>query len=261
MIETTTTRRGTLVWFLVALVLAFAAAWGARVYMSQASATRTVVVATHAIAPMSVIGATDVALAERPVGMVPPDALTSVAEAVGRFTTYGFLPADMIRARALLSERPDTASPLTARLTEIAKQAQDMRVRAVPIVLDAEHGFNLAQVGDRVDLIGVGVKSGAALTTVVVAQGVELMAKLPDVQTSGIEVGPAPEQMTKGVAVFVLDPMTAERVVMAASLGKIWMVLDPAGVSEAAPPPPITDDLGTWGIPSGSESAPVPAGH
>lgn len=261
MLETGSRRRATLVWFGVSLVLALAAAWGARLYMAQASATKTVVVATRAIAPMSVIAATDLALAPRPVGMVPPDALTEVADAVGRFTTYGFLPSDMIRGHALLSERPDTASPLTAKLTEIARRAQDEGLRAVPLALDAEHGFNLAQVGDRVDLIGVGVKSGATLTTVVVAQGVELMAKLPDVQTSGIDVGPAPEEMTKGVAVVVVDPLTAERVVTAASLGRIWMVLDPAGVSEAPPVPAITDDVATWGIAGPSESLPAATGR
>lgn len=253
-------RRGGFLWFVMAFAFALAAAWLTHAYIAANTRTATVVMAQRAVEPLAPIGSADLTVRKVPASAVPEGAVSDPADAVGGYATVGLVPGEvLLRSMVMRPGGPEAVSG-DARITQIAKEADDPWLRAVPVQLDETHGYTLVRAGDRVDVFATVKLSSASMTTLV-AQQVLVMAKM-DAASGGQTIGlpgsaSATQSADHGTVVLAVDRQTAERILLAQELGRITLALVPGGgQAPGAPVPPVTDSLEDW---SGSvPSAPAP---
>jgi Flp pilus assembly protein CpaB len=223
---------------LVALLCGLGAAWLGTRLVESARRTAPVLVARALIPPMQRIAGGDVAVARLPVAAVPADALANPAEAVGSYARVGFAPGAVVQRSALA--RGDGSS-LDAQLTaaEAARGGGGAALRAVPLPLDAAHGYGLVAAGDRVDVVVAADKVGGGLVQTA-ARGVLVEAKLPAAGRGDLLAGQDATAAGSGVLVLALSPEEAERVLLGEILGQVTVLLDPLSGIEAQSAPALT---------------------
>lgn len=264
-----TRRKGGLLWFGLALVFAMLAAWFTHSYIAANTRTSPALVAVRAVRPLDPISRDDVKVVNLPAAAVPDDALRSVSDVAGAYAAVGLVPGQIVQRAAVMVPGGPAASMMDARITQLAQEAQNLGLRAVPLALDEPHGYTLIRAGDRVDVFAT-VKLASGSTTTLVAQQVPVMAKLDAAQSNqsvGLPGSGSPQSADHGTVVLTTDQATAERILMAAELGKVTLALAPSGSqATTGTPPSVSDQPGDWGVgasggPAPSQTAPVEGGQ
>ena len=161
--------------------------------------TTPVVVAAHELAAGSQLGAADLTTIEMPVELVPADALSEPAQAIGRTLTGGLTAGSPFTTASILNPRDPQAGP---------------DERLVPIRLPDPASVALLQVGDRITVVGATVDGGA----IEIASGVRVAAlPTPTAGTLGGESG--------ALVVVAADAETAARLAAASSQMRLAIVL------------------------------------
>lgn len=231
-----------------------------------------VVVAVGSIPPWSLVTASDLRYAERPAAGLPPDLVRNIASAIDRFTTTGFVADQTVTTAALSGSGLGTAyDAQLAALDHITEhctagsvipggqQVECGQDIALPLPLGSNQGYDLFHRGSHIDLFGT-MSTPTGEVTQLVATGVYVMARIqPGAAAPIVSTGGQPSASpTSGIAVLVVTPDLAQRILLAAKLGTLTAGLDPIGSGLGGAPPPLTEQglLGT----STPPSAPVDAG-
>lgn len=229
-------RRASVLWFLLSLIFAFAAAFTAHAAYRRYTAGVPVVVATRYVEPLSPVPPGAVTLQNRPVQGLPADALRSVGEAVGRYARYGLVPGQVVQRGALVAPDGAPGTALAAKLQELDKQAQAQAgpaYRAYALHLNDKSGYRIAQPGDRVDVVAVVKGPGGNGEGGVLVQGALVLAKLDKADQGAVPVVPGQQQSPSAVAegelVLALTPDDIGRVALAEELGRVSVALVPPG--------------------------------
>jgi len=264
----------TAAWFWAGAVIAAILAAGSVLWVvHRYRRVERVVVAAGNISPWSLVTASDIRYAERPAAALAlaPDIVTQLSAALGRFTTTGFVTGQTVTTAALSGSSLGTAyDAQLAALDHIAehctsgsvipggKQVACGQDIALPLPLGSSQGYDLFRRGSHIDLFStMGTPSGEV--TQLVATGVYVMVRIQPGAVAPIVSGndQPSASPTSGIAVLVVTPDMAQRILLASKLGTITAGLDPIGGGSGAVPSPLTEQglLGT--APS---AAPVDAG-
>ncbi len=217
-------------WFLLgALACGLVAGMAAVRAVSAASRRVPVVVASQQVPPLSRIGSQAVALKQLPVAAVPPGALRTPAQAVGRFVQLGLAPGEVVTSSLL--ETAGTRSTMDVRLAGLeptcqspAEQAADCpEVEAVTIPLTADQGLAMVRPGDLVDVVGSYSVEGGTVAQVL-AERVQVLSTMAEDGSAASMASPG-----SGWLVLALSPSAALRVELVAAAGHLSVLLHAAG--------------------------------
>lgn len=205
----------------VALLLGAAATLVLRAHLARLEAEARaggpgvpVVVAARALARGSVLDPSSVREGSLPRRFLPPGALLSVEDALGRI-----LSAEVASGEVLTSARLAPPGGPVASLVPPG-------LRAVPVTAPVPRGA--VSPGDRVDVLGTfapGTASGGPHAETVASEAEVLLV----VDRAGYE-----EPVDAATVVLLVTPETAERVAYARSLGELSLAIGPPAT--AGPP-------------------------
>ena len=223
----------------------------------------TVVVAKTNMQPRTIIQEGMLQMKELPVDMVPEGAIKNFSEVQGVQIKVTIFAGDILTIQKVFSEKSDEgfvgAIPADCRAVSIS-------------VNDLTGVAGFAKPGDRVDLLLV-EKGKYSATTNILLQNVPILSINQDMDGSapvGENGVPAATISNPSIATFALPPQDVLKLVSAAKLGEIYMVLRPSnpqhsyvGALEytiesinAPQPEPVREVQETPVIPS--NSAPLP---
>lgn len=231
--------KGSLPWFIAALVFALVAAYSVQVFLASNNQTVDVVVALRQVDPMSIITADAVMIHAVPAAAIPRGAAQSLDGVVGSYARYGLLPGQIVQTAAVMAADGGITGEFDARITQLARQADDMGLRATPLYLDEMAGYSLVNVGNRVDIFAT-IRTPTGAGEVLVAQDVLVMARLDSTHSgSTISLPGEPSEVpraTSGVLVLAADQETAARIHLASRIGDVSLSLLPVGGSLSEAP-------------------------
>lgn len=227
---------------LIAVLCGLGAAYLAGRMLTAAQHLVPVVVAKRSVGPLQLLAATDLRATRLPAAAIPSGAIARLAEAAGAYTRVGLVSGQIIQRAALADPHDPAAYSLALTQADARETPAGVPLRAVPLYVDAAHGFPLLQPGDHVDLLVATNQPGGALVETIaryapvealIPSGTQSTSLAPDRPTTGA---------TAGVAVLDLTPGQAEQLAMGEILGKVTVTLDPLSGIEAQPVPPLTQE-------------------
>lgn len=182
-----------------------------------AAPTAAVVVAAHDLAPGSVVTRDDLAVAQRPAGTAPADAVGEIGTAMSRTVASPVRAGEALRGRDLVS--PGLVAGLGPGM------------RATPVRLADDAAAALVRAGDSVDVLVAyaGDAGGAAGASVVAGDVQVLVAPAPAAagSTSLLSGTASGSSATGSGALLVLatTPAQALELARAAAVGRLSVVL------------------------------------
>jgi pilus assembly protein CpaB len=204
---------------LIAFLAAALSAAGHLSYLKGLRKTATVVVVSKDVAAFQRFDQSVLSYREMPAGAVPPDAVTSIKEAVGQYSRTLLIAGDVVRKPYLMEA---SKGSMAARLTE----AGDPNVRAMAVRVSAETGVaSTLQPGDTVDVL-VALQVEGNTVSKIIAQGV------PVLFTSFKPLAGEERNVQEGTVVLQVLPALAEELAFAQNSGTIWLLTMPYVASD-----------------------------
>ncbi len=214
-------RKGSVLFLVIAVGLALAAAVAAVGVVRSFSETAPVVVAVKDIPPYTMVKKDDLKVANVPRVSIPKDAVFKVQEVEGRYFRAPVLANEVVRKGRIADVRGDRGL-MSARLTELGRK--DLRAFALPYDSVSAVGGEIRD-GDRVDIVAsVKIDAGGQQVGVgkIVARNVLV---LKATKGGGEE---------KGALIVALTPSQIEDIAFALTSGQLRFALNPYETDETA---------------------------